>query len=110
MAQSLAASHSSPCGFRFSRSSRASTFRSTVRLCSETPHLDTFFALPQGHDYVGNPSCLYYRQKWLGFERGRIPPLGPMARNLGKVRVHSPLGNVSGLARHLILSALAVPA
>ena len=63
-----------------------------------------------GHDYVGSLSCLYFRLVWLDFERDRIAQVGATPAKTEKVRVHSPLGNMADLARHLILWALAVPA
>jgi hypothetical protein len=35
---------------------------------------------------------------------------GPIHQKLEKIRIHKPLGNAADLARHLILSVLAVPA
>src|ERR1700681_4560104 len=63
-----------------------------------------------GHDYVGSLSCLYFRLVWLDFERDRIAQVGATPAKTEKVRVHSPLGSMADLARHLILWALAVPA
>src|ERR1700676_424110 len=63
-----------------------------------------------GHDYVGSLSCPYFRLAWLDFERDRIAQVGATPAKAEKVRVHSPLGNMADLARHLILWALAVPA
>ncbi len=36
--------------------------------------------------------------------------VGPIPAKPEKARVHSPLGNLTDLARHLILGVLAVPA
>src|SRR5260221_2849908 len=68
-----------------------------------------FFCSHDGHDYVRSLSCLRFRLPWLGFGRDGIAHIGPHPEKSEKVRVHSPLGNLNDLARHLILSTRLYP-
>ena len=62
------------------------------------------------HDYVGSLSSQLFNHVCLDTRRDGITQVRPNSANPEKVRVHNPLGNTTDLARHLILSALAVPA
>ena len=61
-------------------------------------------------DYVGILSCPPFRQWWLAFGRDGMAQVGRHSATAEKARVHNLLGNKADLARHLILSRLAVPA
>src|ERR1700731_724127 len=54
-------------------------------------------------------ACLRFERRWLGFERDRIAQVRWIRAKREKVRVPSPLGNATDLARHLILTARLCP-
>jgi hypothetical protein len=100
-----------PSTFCGSRSSEASIFRSMARLCCRFP-LPEHLSLPSSwaENYVGSLSCLACGPICLAFGRDPLARFQATPANSEKVHIHSPLGKLIDLARHLNSSAEAVPA
>jgi len=77
---------------------------------AENGFLLPFICLPHKQKYVDTLSCRFFDMTCPIHGRDRMAHLPGCDQKPEKPGVHKPLGNSTDLARHLILSGLAVPA